>query len=486
MSNVREETPKDTPLKQLTLKANENYPPTPPSVHRRVARYLQRINKQEESDSSSDDEYKITLNEDMAQAVDQSNIKIIKENEEKRKIKADDFLYQTRIPILGRKEKTELYFETHGKDRTKGDRIHTSDNTLRRNLKKPLLSPEEMKVILHNEGIQYQDEIKELLLEHRGMFNRWLLWLWQDFNLLTYGLGSKRELLAEFHQHITKYDPTAHVLVVNGYLPSLSIRHIFSGIIDDLLRETKLEAMVPRKDSLDQCQKVFRMLAFQKEYLYLIIHNIDGLALRSDRIQLTLAKLASNKRIRLVASIDHINAPLLWDGNKLCKFNFVWYEAATFLPYTEETRSDKSLWLRSPRNSDFGGENGEELALSSLQRVFESLTPNAKGIYLTIVRYQLKILNNAKKENKKNLTNDQFKSEATYQGISFKDLYRRCRIEFLSDSDISLSTQLTEFRDHKLIREQKGVNDGIDYLVIPLDSAALAKFLTKCNNMNTK
>ena len=136
------------------------------------------------------------------------------------------------------------------------------------------------------------------------------------------------------------------------------------------------------------------------EYLYLIIHNLDGLALRSDKIQGSLAKLASCNRIRLVASIDHVNAPLLWDADKRSKFNFVWYDATTFLPYTEETLNENSLMMTSAGVSG-GGDGGRlgtgALALNSLSRVFESLTPNAKEVYLTIVQVQCTFSNKISK-----------------------------------------------------------------------------------------
>jgi len=44
--------------------------------------------------------------------------------------------------------------------------------------------------------------------------------------------------------------------------------------------------------------------------LYLIIHNIDGVMLRSNKAQNVLANLASIPNVRIIASIDHINAPL--------------------------------------------------------------------------------------------------------------------------------------------------------------------------------
>ncbi len=40
-------------------------------------------------------------------------------------------------------------------------------------------------------------------------------------------------------------------------------------------------------------------------------------------------------------------------------------------------------------------------------------------------------------------------------GLAFADLYQRCREAFLVNSDLTLRSQLTEFRDHKLIRTKK-------------------------------
>lgn len=40
-------------------------------------------------------------------------------------------------------------------------------------------------------------------------------------------------------------------------------------------------------------------------------------------------------------------------------------------------------------------------------------------------------------------------------GLSFHDCYTKCREAFLVNSDATLRAQLTEFRDHKLIRSKK-------------------------------
>ena len=55
--------------------------------------------------------------------------------------------------------------------------------------------------------------------------------------------------------------------------------------------------------------------------------------------------------------------------------------------------------------------------------------------------------------------------EDNYQGLAFMELYRKCRAEFLVASDLALRAQLTEFRDHKLVRSKK-----VDVVSIQLDT----------------
>ena len=44
--------------------------------------------------------------------------------------------------------------------------------------------------------------------------------------------------------------------------------------------------------------------------LFLLIHNLDGPMLRASKTQAVLARLAQTPNVHLIASIDHINAPL--------------------------------------------------------------------------------------------------------------------------------------------------------------------------------
>ncbi|CAN0458891.1 unnamed protein product, partial [Laminaria digitata] len=45
--------------------------------------------------------------------------------------------------------------------------------------------------------------------------------------------------------------------------------------------------------------------------------------LRTEDSQEALAELAASPSMRLAASIDHVNAPLMWDVRLVAKFNWV-------------------------------------------------------------------------------------------------------------------------------------------------------------------
>lgn len=61
-------------------------------------------------------------------------------------------------------------------------------------------------------------------------------------------------------------------------------------------------------------------------------------------------------------------------------------------------------------------------------------------------------------------------------GLPFKDLYSKCREQFLVSSDLALRAQLTEFLDHKLVK-MKRTYDGSENLVIPIDNVLMQQFL---------
>ncbi|NXS60839.1 ORC2 protein, partial [Brachypteracias leptosomus] len=330
------------------------------------------------------------------------------------------------------------YFEAHS-----SSKVLTSDRTLQK-LRKRRLNQQMLYELLKKSPLAYAAEIKELNQQHESLFSKWMLQFHLGFNIVLYGLGSKRDLLEKFRTSVLQ--DSVH-LVVNGYFPSITVRSILNSITEDVL-----DHIGSFRSPLDQLEFIIKKFKEDPSLeLYVLIHNLDSQMLRGERSQQILAQLSSLPSIYLIASIDHINAPLMWDQAKLSLYNWLWYETTTFSPYVEETSYENSLLVQQSGS----------LALSSLTHVLRSLTPNARGIFRLLAQYQL--------ENKDN---------PSYSGLSFQDFYQQCREAFLVNSDLTLRAQLTEFRDHKLIRTKRGA-DGVEYLLIPVDDSTLTDFLEK-------
>ncbi|NXG48307.1 ORC2 protein, partial [Psilopogon haemacephalus] len=332
----------------------------------------------------------------------------------------------------------EEYFEAHS-----SSKVLTSDRTLQK-LRKKRFNQQTLHDLLRKAPLAYADEIKTLNQQHENLFSKWMLQLHLGFNIVLYGLGSKRDLLEKFRTAVL--EDSVH-LVVNGYFPSITIRSVLNSITEEVLDHIGTFRSPP--DQLEFIIKRFKEDSSLE--LYILIHNLDGQMLRGEKSQQILAQLSSLPNIYFIASVDHINAPLMWDQAKLSLYNWLWYETTTFSPYVEETSYENSFLVQQSGS----------LALSSLTHVLRSLTLNARGIFRLLAQFQL--------ENKDN---------PSYPGLSFHDFYQQCREAFLVNSDLTLRAQLTEFRDHKLIRTKRGA-DGVEYLLIPVDDSTLTDFLEK-------
>ncbi|CAK1546096.1 unnamed protein product [Leptosia nina] len=318
-------------------------------------------------------------------------------------------------------------------------KITTSDHTLAR-LKNMNLN-ESMKEADVHISKEHGMKIADLIQSYAQLFDRWLYVLSENFNIIVYGIGSKRSVLHKFQQEKLQNVPC---VVINGYFPSLTIKSVLEAIVIDLLGNSQLPTNMS-----DIVTLIDNQLRDSETDLFLIIHNMDGTMLRNSKAQSVLASISQLKNVHTIASIDHINAPLLWDHSKLSKFNFSWWDVTTFLPYTDETSYENSLMTQ----------RSGALQLSSLKSVYQSLTTNARGIFNAIIEYQL--------ENQK---------QSHYQGLPFKDLYSKSREQFLVSSELALRAQLTEFLDHKLVRIKRTL-DGSENLIIPIDSILLQQFL---------
>ena len=331
----------------------------------------------------------------------------------------------------------DAYFTAHNK---RG--IHTSNRTMAGIV---LTSTEGKGTIGMHSVTPFAQDQALLHSQYCKLFQQWLFQMAQGFNILLYGVGSKIEIVNKFLQQSLS---ESLCFTLDGYFPGLTIRQALKGIVNDVL-----EHEGATKTDSDLVSFITDALAKHSTAklpaeLFLIVHNIDGLMLQNRKAQNLLGNLACSRHIHVLATVDHINAPLLWDQVKSSQFNWIHHNVTSFVPYESETSYENSMLAKQ----------SGALVLSSLLHVLKSLTPNSRGIFNLLAQYHM-----------------DHQENQGYTGLSFQELYSKCREQFLVNSDTTLRVQLTEFHDHKLVKSQKGPN-GLEYLTIPIDRGTLQQY----------
>ncbi|KAJ1810271.1 Origin recognition complex subunit 2 [Coemansia sp. RSA 2598] len=330
---------------------------------------------------------------------------------------------------------------------TKGSK--TSDNTLS---KLPPLSQAECRAILSKVSVKHKNELVLLETLHRRQFNQWYFELSCGFNLVFYGYGSKRRLLNAL---ATSLSAKAPAVIVNGYFPTLNFKQTLEKIITEVLGFGDTTGSVADLASL--ISGYFDSKGRAVDRMYMVVHNIDGPCLRKH--QTALAVLASCKNIHLMASIDHIEAPLIWDSGTVTRFNWAWHDLTTFEPYTVETSYENY------------GTEATEIGPRGVLHVLASLTENAKNIFRILAEHQI-----SESVMDGDAAGAHKKTGAKMPEMPYNSYFAACRDQFLVSSEMTFRSQLTEFRDHKVI-QSRHATDGTEFVHIPLDAATLGTIL---------
>lgn len=270
-------------------------------------------------------------------------------------------------------------------------------------------------------------------------------------SLLFHGYGSKKTLLDDFATHQSQFST---VLVVNGFNPTIGLRSVLSQISVDVLRLGQNHA---RRSLLDYVDAIHEGIG--NKYVTLVVHNIDGSSLRSEDSQKALAMLSRINNIFIAASVDHVNAPLLWDGVTYSKFAWAWVKADTFIPYDVETVYCSKPLLRG------GGERQIEGAIALLR----SLSERARKVFRLLAERQTggeALMRETEEASRK----------GTQLRTTFNDLFEQSKCQFLVSEPATLQVILTELETHQLLESRRGV-DAAAQLVIPLQISQLRVIL---------
>lgn len=291
-----------------------------------------------------------------------------------------------------------------------------------------------------------KDEKNQLLNEYGKLyFKKWFELLNCGFNIIVHGVGSKKQLMENFR--IEKL-LSKHHIVIQGYFPELTVNHIIKCI------NIPIES-----DEIDETFVIEELKEIQFNF-YIIINSIDKLFSSNVKIKSFFHKMITKcPKVHLIGTTDHINSGILFSSNELHEFKWVWSNCSTFENYFIE----RAFVDGKSKESTLSSALSNSLTLSSIQHVYDSLTINAQKIFLMILQFYIN-----------NESNDGAE-------FTFKDCYRQCREEFLVNSEMTLKAQLSEFKDHKLIKMKKS-SDGADMIKLCFDLELSKRFYEKHEN----
>jgi len=320
------------------------------------------------------------------------------------------------------------------------------------------------------------------------LFSRFSRELEEGFNLLFYGVGSKRRVLNQFASECCS--KAGHVVVANGFQPDFTMKSMLNsienvpGILSLPVMSTTIE---------NQALRVYDFFAqsSQKQHLYIVIHNIDAPALRTARAKSCLSLLALNPRIHVVASIDHINSPLLWSASELSTrkqehptpgsapprgFAWLWHDLTTLASYDDELAyADRSSISGahgggSRKQLDAGGlgaQTGTAMTQTAALHILASVTQKAKKLFTLMGAKQLEAMGEG----------DLPVNDLEQFGLGYDTLFNTARDNFIATNDTALRSLLGEFRDHGLVVAAQRGSGGGEVLWIPLRKERLVNVL---------
>lgn len=307
-----------------------------------------------------------------------------------------------------------------------------------------------------------QQQLDHLQSLHEEIFEQWQLELEYDFNICLYGFGSKRNVIesfADFLHSNNASDKPPKVIIVNGYEPSTTVRHILTTLSTTIKFPSTLK-LPSQPQALLQLLTDTLTKKPPKEPTYILINSLDAQALRRSNAQSLLASLAEHPSIHVVATCDTANFPLMWDLKLRRQYNWVFHECTTLAAFDQEldvVETVNALLGRSSRR--IGGRDG-------VGYVLRSLPENARNLYRILVGEQLAFA----------LEHEDGGSGDGDEGIEYRILYHKAREELVCSTEHQFRTLLKEFFDHQMVESRRDAL-GSERLVVPFRQEELEGLL---------
>ena len=231
-------------------------------------------------------------------------------------------------------------------------------------------------------AVKHFNEKQDLLIDYAERFDEWTCHLAEGFNLLLYGFGSKRPIMAAFMQHLMAADTDAAVVEVLGFSPHFAVKDLLLQILQAIGSQDEVNASIAgNKRSFGALAKhVVASIARSGAPLILVVHNVEGQNLRNEECQAVIVQLAALASVHVVATADNASVvPLLWDCASHAKINWHYLHVPTFCSYEDELMYQDEI--------AFEENDGRRLQAAAV--VLGSLTQTARSIFRQLVEHQL-------------------------------------------------------------------------------------------------
>ncbi|CAH7667953.1 origin recognition complex subunit 2-domain-containing protein, partial [Phakopsora pachyrhizi] len=331
------------------------------------------------------------------------------------------------------------------------------------------------------------------LKSFKDNWEQWAAELNQGYSLLFYGIGSKRETINEFAEHGLVDGMGWEGLIVNGFQANFHLSSMISDL-EEMIYGTANQGeegnqTTKKLTSFDALEsRAKRLCEYEKHgqpQCVLVVHNLDGPALRNSRTQTIISMLAAKPQISLLATIDHIHAPILLPphlssarppniiASKIPRvlplgFNFLYHHMSTQVPYTVESLLSGAISSVLPPNifpptvlnrqsskSDIR-QNGPTTSTATLH-VLSSVTEKAKALFRLMAEHQINLYSNLSVDGRTEI--DEIlkigilpdESPTPIIAICGRKLFELARSEFITSVESQMQALLLEFRDHNIV-----------------------------------
>lgn len=334
-----------------------------------------------------------------------------------------------------------------------------------------------------------QAAIERLEHGHDMAMPQYLLEMSAGFNLMFYGLGSKRKTLNRFALKCAK---RGHVVVANGFSPSFNLNALVLGIerIFDLHQGSTFGSGIDGR-----IQRIITHFSptRKRKHLFVIFHNLDIFLQRHHKATPHLTQLLACSSIHVAASADRVQSSTYIQISDLIAAQrassssdrnshyWLWHDLTTMQRYDFElSHSDRTSYIvfsskdESSTSGAVGSHRTDAVNERAAYHVLASVTEKAKKLFKLLAQKQLDNMHQSTSQASART------EERSSSAISYDVLFTMARDNFLASSDTALRALLSEFRDHNIVvGASSNAADGGEVIWIPLSVDALGRI---CNS----